>query len=92
MNKNIPIDDFITEYTDDPKEKVLFEQEKARQLVAYQMMKAREKAGLSQRQLAEKADVPQRTIVRVEHGANTSIDTMSKIAIALGKSVTIVVN
>jgi hypothetical protein len=29
--------------------------------------------------------VPQSTIARIEHGQNTSFDTMSKIAFALGK-------
>jgi predicted transcriptional regulator len=44
-----------------------------------------ERAGLTQRELAERADVPQSTIARIEHGQNTSFDTMSKIAFALGK-------
>lgn len=52
---------------------------------AVALMSERERAGLTQRELAERADVPQSTIARIEHGQNTSFDTMSKIAFALGK-------
>ena len=48
-------------------------------------MKAREDAGLTQRELAKRVDVPQSTIARIERGNNTSVDTLSKIANALGK-------
>ncbi|EFQ56454.1 DNA-binding helix-turn-helix protein [Streptococcus downei F0415] len=47
------------------------------------MSKARAKAGLSQRELAALSHVPQSTIARIEKGNNTSIETMSKIAVAL---------
>ena len=52
-------------------------------------MLAREEAGYSQRELAELAHVPQSTIARIEKGANTSVDTLSKIAFALGKELKI---
>ncbi len=56
---------------------------------AVALMLAREAQGYSQRELAELAHVPQSTIARIERGANTSIDTLSKIALALGKELTI---
>lgn len=56
---------------------------------AVALMLAREAQGYSQRELAELANVPQSTIARIERGANTSIDTLSKIALALGKELTI---
>ena len=50
---------------------------------------ARQNAGLTQRELAELSHVPQSTIARIERGNNTSIETMSKIAFALGQKLTI---
>lgn len=46
-------------------------------------------AGLSQRQLAKISHVPQSTIARIECGCNTSIETINKLALALGKKLTI---
>ncbi|ETY75038.1 hypothetical protein LFAB_03860 [Lactiplantibacillus fabifermentans T30PCM01] len=51
------------------------------------VLSAREAAGLSQQKLADKAGIPKTTIVRIEHGNNTSIETLTKIATALGKQV-----
>ena len=50
---------------------------------------ARQTAGLTQRELASLSHVPQSTIARIERGNNTSIETMSKIALALNKNLTI---
>ena len=55
----------------------------------YRKLRARENAGLIQRELAERSGVPQSTIARIERGHNTSIETMSKIALALNKNLTI---
>ena len=46
-------------------------------------------AGLSQRQLAKISHVPQSTIARIECGCNTRIETINKLALALGKKLTI---
>ncbi|CAM3038885.1 helix-turn-helix domain-containing protein [Lactiplantibacillus plajomi] len=51
--------------------------------------RARERTGLTQRQLADLAEMPQSTISRIERGANTSVDTLSKLAAALGKTLKI---
>ena len=48
-----------------------------------------QRAGLSQRQLAKISHVPQSTIARIECGRNTSIETINKLALALGKKLTI---
>ena len=53
------------------------------------LTKVRKESGLSQRDLATVSDVPQSTIARIESGANTSIDTLTKIANALGKRLTV---
>jgi transcriptional regulator with XRE-family HTH domain len=51
----------------------------------------REAYGWTQHDLAERSGLglPQSTIARVENGANTSMDTISKIANAFGKSLKI---
>ncbi len=85
MPKTTNIDDLIQAYTATLKDKIEYEQGRTRLLTAYRFMKAREKAGLSQRDLANAAGVPQRMVARVELGDNTSLDTLSKLAVALGE-------
>lgn len=85
MVKNIQFDDYLAEQLKDPAFKAGLEAESAKLESAVALMTARERAGLTQRELAQRANVPQSTITRIEHGQNTSFDTMSKIAFALGK-------
>ena len=66
--------------------KAEYEAEKVKLTSAVALMKARESAGLTQRELAELAAVPQSTIARIERGDNTSFETLSKLASALGKT------
>ena len=61
--------------------------EKAKLASAYAVLEARQNAGLSQPELANKSGVPKTTIARIEQGNNTSIETLTKIANALGKQV-----
>lgn len=70
---------------ENPEFKASFESENAKLNSALALMEAREAAGLTQRELAELASVPQSTVARIERGNNTSFDTLSKIANALGK-------
>ncbi|MCT0010975.1 XRE family transcriptional regulator [Weissella cibaria] len=83
--KTISIDDLIADQLKDPEFKAGFEAESEKLESAVQLMLAREAAGLSQRDLAAKSGVPQSTIARVERGSNTSVDTLNKLAHALGK-------
>lgn len=53
------------------------------------VMRAREEMGYTQKELAEKANLPQSTIARIERGSNTSVETLSKLAIALDKKLVI---
>lgn len=85
----IKFDDYLTEYLKNKEAKEMFEFENAKLESAVALMKARENAGLTQRELAELANVPQSTISRIEKGYNTSFDTLSKIAFALGKQLKI---
>ncbi len=82
-------DDYLATQLKDNEFKAEFLEERAKTKQALAIMLAREEAGYSQRELANLAHVPQSTIARIEKGANTSIDTLSKIAFALGKELTI---
>ncbi|WP_125581906.1 helix-turn-helix domain-containing protein [Levilactobacillus cerevisiae] len=85
----IKFNNYLKVQLQDPEFKAGYEIESAKLSSAVVTMKAWEAAGLTQRELAEKANVPQSTMARIERGDNTSIDTMSKIAFALGARLSI---
>lgn len=85
----VKFNDFLKEKMKDTEFKAEYEAEKAKLVSAVALMKARESAGLTQRELAELAAVPQSTIARIERGDNTSFETLSKLASALGKTLTV---
>ena len=78
---NINFKDYLNEQLQDPEFKKEFENETTKLESAIALTKARRDSGLSQRDLS--------TIARIESGANTSIDTLTKIANALGKRLTV---
>lgn len=86
---NINFKDYLNEQLQDPEFKKEFENETTKLESAIALTKARRDLGLSQRDLSTISDVPQSTIARIESGANTSIDTLTKIANALGKKLTV---
>ena len=86
---NINFKDYLNEQLQDPEFKKEFENETTKWERAIALTKARRDSGLSQRDLSTISDVPQSTIARIESGANTSIDTLTKIANALGKRLTV---
>ena len=57
--------------------------------IANNIKKCRQKLGISQDRLSKMADVTYNTIIKIESGGsqNPTIDTLSKIANALGVSV-----
>ena len=81
----VKFDDYLEKRLQNPELRSNFEAESLRLESAVALLKAREDAGLTQRELAKRVDVPQSTIARIERGNNTSVDTLSKIANALGK-------
>lgn len=83
--KTTSFNEIAERYMRNPERRAGVEAESEKLVSAFQLMKAREAAGLSQAELAIRAGVPQSTVNRIEHGANTSFDTMSKLAFALGK-------
>ena len=85
----VKFNDFLKEKMKDTEFKAEYEAEKAKLASAVALIKARESGGLTQRELAELAAVPQSTIARIERGDNTSFETLSKLASALGKTLTV---
>lgn len=86
---NVNFKDYLNEQLQDPEFKEEFNNETAKLESAIAVSKVRKDAGLSQRELAAASKVPQSTIARIESGANTSVDTLTKIANALGKKLTV---
>ncbi|VDG21034.1 helix-turn-helix domain-containing protein [Lactiplantibacillus mudanjiangensis] len=82
---SIKFNDYLQESLKNPSFKASYNSDYSKLASAAALMKARETAGLTQQELAVKASVPQSTVARIESGANTSFDTLSKIAFALGK-------
>ena len=87
----VKFDDYLEKRFQDPELRSNFEAENLRLESAVVLLKAREDAGLTQRELAKRVDVPQSTIARIERGNNTSVDTLSKIANALGKKLCLLI-
>ena len=85
----IKFDDFLKNELKDANFKESYLAEKAILESAIAVYNARKRAGLTQRELASLSHVPQSTIARIERGHNTSIETMSKIAFAMNKNLTI---
>jgi len=71
--------------------KEAYVKESARIALARQIREQRKKKKLTQAAVAKKVDMPQSVIARLESGSHgISLDTLSKVAHALGKKVTIV--
>ena len=89
MTDNVNFKDYLNQQLPDPQFKQEFENETTKLESAIAVTHVRKEAGLTQRELANVSKVPQSTIARIETGANTSVDTLTKIANALGKKLTV---
>ena len=89
MADNVNFKDYLNQQLQDPQFKQEFENETTKLESAVALTHVRKEAGLTQRELATISKVPQSTIARIETGANTSVDTLTKIANALGKKLTV---
>ncbi|WP_323081751.1 helix-turn-helix transcriptional regulator [Limosilactobacillus reuteri] len=89
MTGNVNFKDYLNQQLQDPQFKQEFENETTKLESAIAVTHVRKEAGLTQRELANVSKVPQSTIARIETGANTSVDTLTKIANALGKKLTV---
>lgn len=92
LKNTTPVDDLFDEQMKDPEFAIQFNEEHNKLTVAVEVFKAREAAGITQQELADKAGIPQTTVARIERGTNTSIETLTKIASALGKEVHLSIN
>lgn len=66
-----------------------FQEASVRFKAAYALRKAREKSGLTQRELGVLAGIPQSAVARIEQGSNVTLESLSKLAIALNSTLTI---
>lgn len=89
MKNNISINSILKEELKDPEFKRGFDAESEKLESAIAIYQAREKLGWTQTELAERANVPRSTVSRTESGNNISIDTLNKLAFAMGKKLTI---
>ena len=68
-----------------------YQERLARHKIAYSIRKTRLAKKLTQVAVARKADMPQSVVARLESGAHSvSVDTLSKVAHALGKQIELV--
>lgn len=86
---SVSVEDIFAKDMKDSEFKADYEENNEKLASAVTIMEAREAAGYSQRDLAKIAHVPQSTLVRIEAGENTSMNTMSKIAHALNKKLVV---
>ncbi|RMC47721.1 helix-turn-helix transcriptional regulator [Lactobacillus sp. ESL0225] len=85
----IDVDDIFTKDMENPEFKSGVIAEYNKLVASVAVRQEREQYGWTQKDLATKAGIPQSTVARIESGANTSMDTISKIGNAFGKSVKI---
>ena len=68
-----------------------YAEEKARLDLAYAIRTSREAKKMTQKAVAHKANMPQSVIARLESGTHSvSVDTLNKVAHALGKQIELV--
>jgi len=89
MDKNISIDSILKNELKSSDFKQGFEAESEKLESAYAIYKAREEMGWTQTELAQRANVPRSTVSRTESGNNISIETLNKLAFAMGKKLSI---
>lgn len=86
------LDAYFAEMMKDSSFRQSYNEEKNKMASALALLEAREEAGLTQAKLAEKSGVPKTTIVRIENGSNTTIETLTKLVNALGKPLTLTIS
>ena len=91
MEHSGDLDAYFAEMMKDSTFRQAYTEEKNKMASALALLEAREAAGLTQAKLAEKSGVPKTTIVRIENGNNTSIDTLTKLANALERPITLTI-
>ncbi|HIW71310.1 MAG TPA: helix-turn-helix domain-containing protein [Candidatus Levilactobacillus faecigallinarum] len=85
----IKFDDYLNEKLKDTDFRAGYLAESAKLESAVALFKAREAAGITQQALADRAALPVTMVEAVEAGDNTDFETMSKLAFALNKKLTV---
>jgi len=81
---------FFQDLMNDPKMQGIYQWIELMSGLAEELGRLREDAGLTQEELAELSGVSRRTIVALEGmDANPRLNTLSKLAVALGKKLTV---
>lgn len=89
--KTITLDEFMARFTDEQLARI--EEEVKYYDMLMQFRKAREEQGLTQEDLAKKANINRVTLSKVETGfRNATIETLTKIAQALGLNLELKLN
>ena len=82
-----PFRDFLKEQLKDPEFRAEYDALEGEFALIRQLIDLRIKRGLSQRKLAERAGMQQPTIARLEGGQPASLQTLRRVAEALGADV-----
>ncbi len=85
--KLIPFEDVLQDELKDEEFRVLYEAEKAKNVIARTLVKLRQKQGITQEQLAVRANTRQPVIARLERGLDSrtpSLDLLFRVAHGLG--------
>lgn len=89
MELGTSINNLLKKDLKNPEFKREYEAENGKLESAYAVYKAREEMGWTQAKLAKRADVPRSTVSSIESGNNTTIETLNKLAFAMGKKLSI---
>ncbi|MBL3531493.1 helix-turn-helix transcriptional regulator [Companilactobacillus zhachilii] len=89
MVQNNTLDNLLEKELQDPDFKLAFEQENIYLSIAVAIHQSRMKLHWTKSDLSKHSGVPISTISKIENGNNTSIDTLTKLASAMGKSLKI---
>ena len=86
--RGTPLRHYLRGEMKDPEFRRLYQEADIELRVALEITRAREAKKMSQRELAEALKTKQQTVSRIERGAqNVTIETLDKIARALGVSI-----
>lgn len=89
MVQNNTLDNLLEKELQDPDFKLAFERESIYLSIAVSIHQSRMKLHWKKSDLSKYSGVPISTISKIENGNNTSIDTLTKLTSAMGKSLKI---
>ena len=87
--KESTVSEHLQEKLKDPYFKELYELEQQKYSIVKEIVDYRVKKGITQEQLAEQVGVSQQHISKIENGEFSSISTLEKVLLGIGKTVRI---